>query len=95
MIEATGSLTTFASEYLQTHDVTDKFEVTPALMDQLQSFLSARKIQPAIGEWLRDRALIQSKLKQEIVNLKFGVDKGDEIEMRRDPLVLRALEKLR
>ena len=95
VIEATGSLTTFASEYLQAHDVTDKFEVTPALMDQLQSFLSARKIQPAIGEWLRDRALIQSKLKQEIVNLKFGVDKGDEIEMRRDPLVLRALEKLR
>ena len=95
VLDASGSLTTFASEYVQSHDVPETFEVTPAVMDQLQGFLSARDIRPGVGEWLRDRDLIQSKLKQEIFNLKFGVAKGDEIEMRRDPVVLRALLKLR
>jgi len=38
--------------------------------------------------------LIQSKLEQEIVNLKFGVEKGDQIEMQRDAVVLRAIESL-
>ena len=56
--------------------------------------LPQRGIQPGVADWLRDRDLIQSKLKQEIVNLKFGVEKGDQIEMQRDPVVLRAIESL-
>ena len=94
-IEASGSLITFAGEYIQAYDVAESFEVTPAILDQLQSFLAARQIQPGISDWLRDRDLIQSKLKQEIFNLKFGVAKGDEIDMRRDRVVLRALEKIK
>jgi hypothetical protein len=57
-------------------------------------YLSARRIQPGVAEWLRDRDLIQSKLKQEIVNLKFGVERGDQIEMLRDPVVQRAIQSL-
>ena len=57
-------------------------------------YLSARRIQPGVAEWLRDRDLIQSKLKQEIVNLKFGVERGDQIEMQRDPVVQRAIQSL-
>ena len=41
-----------------------------------------------------DRDLIQSKLKQVIVNLKFGVEQGDQIEMQRDPVVRRAIQTL-
>jgi carboxyl-terminal processing protease len=91
-LDATGSLTSFAGEYVQAHAIAEKFEVTPAILDQLQVFLSERNIRPGVGDWLRDRHLIQSKLKQEIVNLKFGVAKGDEIEVARDPVVKRALE---
>ena len=47
-----------------------------------------------ISEWLRDRDFIQSRLKQEIVNLKFGVERGDRIEMQRDPIVRRAVQSL-
>jgi carboxyl-terminal processing protease len=94
VLDASGALTTFASEYVQAHEISESFEVTPEILDQLQVFLSARRIQPSLGEWLRDRDLIQSKLKQEIVNLKFGVAKGDEIEMQRDPVVQRALSVL-
>src|SRR5579863_283956 len=39
-LDATGSLTTFAGEYVQTHDIKDEFEATPQILDQLQVFLS-------------------------------------------------------
>jgi carboxyl-terminal processing protease len=94
VLDATGALTTFAGEYVQGHDIKEDFEVTPQVLDQLQVFLSERNIRPGLGDWLRDRDLIQSKLKQEIFNLKFGVARGDEIEMRRDPVVQGALKKL-
>ena len=61
--------------------------MTPAMLDQLKVFLSERRIHPGVADWLSDRDVIQSKLKQEIVNLKFGVEKGDQIEMQRDPVV--------
>jgi carboxyl-terminal processing protease len=93
VLEASGVLTTFATEYLQAHaDLPETFDVTPALLDELKVFLSANQIQPSIGEWLRDRDLIQSRLKQEIINLKFGVEKGDRVELERDPVVKRALQ---
>ena len=95
VIEATGSLTTFATEYLQTHDVSGKLRGDAGDAGSTAGFLAARRIQPSISDWLRDRDSIQNRLKQDIFNLKFGVAKGDEIEMRTDPLVLRALEKLR
>ena len=94
VLEISGALTAFAGEYVQAHDIRDNFDVTPNLLDELKVYLSARKIQPGVAEWLRDRDLIQSKLKQEIVNLKFGVEKGDQIEMRRDLVVQRAVQSL-
>jgi len=94
VLSISGVLTTFASEYVRSHDIPDNFEVTPNLLDELKVYLSARKIQPGVAEWLREGDLIRSKLKQEIVNLKFGVERGDQIEMQRDPVVQRAVQSL-
>ncbi len=94
VLEATGAITTFAGEYVQNHEIGAQFEVTAATLDQLQAYLSERNIRPGVGDWLRDRDVIQSKLKQEIYNLKFGVEKGDQIELQRDPVVQKAAEIL-
>jgi carboxyl-terminal processing protease len=91
VLEASGSLTLFATEYVQTHDIGQNFQVTSEVLDQLKVFLSQRNIQPGVGDWLSNRDAIQVKLQQEIVNLKFGVAQGDQIEMQHDPLVQRAL----
>jgi carboxyl-terminal processing protease len=95
VMDASGSITSFASEYVQAHEIPADFEATPELLDELRAFLSARRIQPGVSDFLKDRAWIQSRLKQEIVSLKFGVAKGDEIEMRRDVVVQAAIRKLR
>jgi len=94
VLDASGSLTSFASEYVRAHKIAEGFEVTGAMLDELQLFLSARDIRPGVGDWLSHRQWIQSRLKQEIMTLAFGVAKGDEIELQRDPVVQRAISRL-
>jgi carboxyl-terminal processing protease len=94
VLDATGSLTNFATEYLRTHEIKPDYQVTPAVLDELRSFLSARKIQPSPSDWSSHREWIETRLKQELFTLAFGVSKGDEIEMQRDVVVQRAVMKL-
>jgi carboxyl-terminal processing protease len=94
VLDATGSITSFAGEYVQKHEIPGNFEVTPAILDELRVFLSGRNIRPGVGEWLSHREWLQSRLKQEIYTLKFGVAKGDEVEMLRDAVVQRAVKEL-
>lgn len=91
VLEGSGSLTAFATDYVRKHNVTNGFEMTPEILDEFQVYLAAHQIQPSVADWLNDRGWIESRLKQEIMNLAFGVAKGDEVEMQRDPVVRRAL----
>jgi len=95
VLDATGSLTSFAGEYLRTHTVGDDAQVTPEMLDLLKVFLSERSIQPPVTDWLTHRDWIVSRLQQEILTLKSGVARGDEIEMQRDPAIQAAIRKLR
>jgi len=94
VLDASGSFTNFATEYLRNNKVTADFEVTPQLMDEFRVFLSERGIQPGIAEWSPEREFIENRLKTEIFNQAFGVEKGDEVEAQRDPVILKALEVL-
>jgi carboxyl-terminal processing protease len=92
-LEATGSFPTFATEFLQRNrEVTPAFEVSDQVLDDLQQFLSQRNIRPGLAEWSREREWTRTRLKQEIFNQALGVEKGDEVEARRDPVVIKALE---
>ena len=89
------SFTTFAIDYFKKHpDVSQDFEVTGPLLDDFQLFLSQRNIQPGIGDWSRERDFIRNRLKTEIFNQAFGVEKGDEVEAQRDVQILKALEAI-
>jgi carboxyl-terminal processing protease len=93
-LEATGSFTNFATEYLSKHKVTDEFEVTSDVLDDFRLYLSQRQIQPSVSEWVVERSFLENRLKTEIFNQGFGVEKGDEIDARRDPVIRRAVEAL-
>jgi carboxyl-terminal processing protease len=94
VLDASGIMTQFATQYTQSNRVTDSLEVTPAILEEFQVYAGQRSIQPPVGEWLLDRAWIQNRLKQEIFNQALGVAKGDEVEAQRDPVVRAALAKL-
>ena len=95
VLEASGAFPTFATDYLSRHkDLKPDFTVTPAILDEFQVFLSERNIRPGIAEWSRERDIMQHRLQQEILNQAFGVEKGDEVEVRNDPVVKKALETM-
>ena len=96
VIEATNSFFDFAKQAVDKRlEVSEEFEVTPKLLDDFQLFLSERRIRPGLSEWSSTLEFIKSRLKQEIFNLAFGVEKGDEIEIRRDPEVQAALQAVK
>jgi carboxyl-terminal processing protease len=94
VLDASGIMTQFATQYTQSNRVTESFELTPAILEEFQVYAGQHSIQPPVGEWLLDRAWIQNRLKQEIFNQALGVAKGDEVEAQRDPVVRAALAKL-
>jgi len=93
-LDATGVITSFATEFTQKTKVTDAFEVTPSILEEFQVYAGERGIQPPVGEWARERDWLQSRLKEEIFNQALGVAKGDEVAAQRDPVVRAALEQL-
>ena len=92
VLDVSASFTNFATQYLRDHKVDAEFEVTPAMLDEFRGFLSDRQIRPGLGEWLAEREFVSNRLKTEVFNQAFGVEKGDEIEAQRDPAILKALE---
>ena len=93
-LDASGVLTSFATDYTHQHKIDDLFDVTPKILDEFQVFAAEHSIQPSMGEWSADRDWIQNRLKQEIVNQGLSVEKGDEVEAQRDPQVRAAVTKL-
>jgi carboxyl-terminal processing protease len=93
-LDASGMYTSFATDFIEKHKITDAFEVTPAVLEEFQVYAGQHSIQPPVGEWVRERAWVQSRLKQEIFNQALGVAKGDEVEAQRDPAVRAGLEKI-
>lgn len=94
VIEASGSLPNFATEYLSKHKITDEFEVTSDILDAFRTYLSDRNIRPGLAEWVVERTYVENRLKAEIFNQAFGVEKGDEIDVQRDPVIRKAIDAL-
>ena len=94
VMEQSASFTTFATEYLHDHKVDAAFSITPAFLDQFQAWLGDHRIQPSFAEWAAERDFVEVRLKAEIFNQAFGVDKGDEVEIQIDPQVQKAVEAL-
>jgi carboxyl-terminal processing protease len=92
VLEQSASFTSFATEFIRDHKITSGWEVPGETLDQFQTWLSERQIQPSLREWIENRDFIQSRLRTEIYNLALGVEKGDEVEAQSDPQIQKALE---
>jgi len=93
-LDASGTITSFATEFIQKIKVDGSFEITPSILEDFQVYSAEHGIQPPVGDWARERDWVQNRLKEEIFNQALGVAKGDEVLAQRDPVVRAALEKL-
>jgi carboxyl-terminal processing protease len=95
VVDASGALTAFATNYLTRHSpLPENFQLAPSVLDDLKVFLSERRIQPNVTEWSQERPWIANRLLEEIVTQAHGVAAGDEIGARRDPQIQAALHAL-
>jgi carboxyl-terminal processing protease len=94
VLDASGVFPVFATEYLRSHKVTEDFEATPQVVDQFRAFAAARGIQPGVGDWSLESEFVRDRIRIEVFNQALGVEKGDELEARRDPAILKALDVL-
>lgn len=92
VLEASGAFTMFATHYLQSNKITPDFQITGQVLDDFQLFLANHSIQPGVAEWSQARDFITNRLKTELFNQAFGVEKGDEVEAQQDPVIQKALE---
>lgn len=92
---STNAFLEFAREHVGRGSGFDaSYEPDNATLDAFQGFLAQRRIQPTLAEWSATLDYIRSMLKQEVLNLTVGVAAGDEVELRRDPVVLAAVREL-
>jgi carboxyl-terminal processing protease len=93
-LDASGCITSFATDYLQRNKIEADFEVTPPILDEFEAYAGVHGIQPSIGEWAAESDFLRNRIKTELFNQAFGVERGEQVELKRDPLVLKALELL-
>jgi carboxyl-terminal processing protease len=91
---ASGSFTSFATQYIRRHKVDQDFEVSPSLVDEFQAYAATLGIQPGPAEWASEGDYLRNRIKTEIFNQAFGVERGDQVELQRDPLIVKALDIL-
>jgi len=94
-LETSGLYPAFATDWLTRHrsEVKRDMEITPPLLDEFHQFLTQRNVTPSVGEWTAELQQMRHRMKQEILNQSLGVEAGDEVEIRHDPAVRRALQK--
>ncbi len=94
-LDSNGLVMAFATEWVKANPKPEPGFVLPLVtLDHYQQWLSARNVQPTLGDWSIDRDWILNRLEQEIVNLTLGVEIGDEVEARRDPQIQRGLAEI-
>ena len=83
----------FASEYLTLHGkVSEQFVPDDKTLEAFRIFLTRQRIQSPQEYWEQDREYLKLRIHCELFNLVFGLDAGDQVEVRGDPQVQQSLK---
>ena len=86
-----GYLTGFAEGYLTTHGkLTEPFEVSPEMLGDFKDSLERNGVRVPEEYWSRDQDKLALRLRVELTNLVYGLQRGDELATRGDPQVREA-----
>jgi carboxyl-terminal processing protease len=86
-----GYLTSYAETYLTTHGkLTEPFEVSPEMLEDFKATLERNGVRVPDEYWSKDQDYLNLKLKVELTNLVYGLERGNELETKGDPQVQQA-----
>ncbi len=81
----------FAQQYLERHGrVGEQFHADEGVLREFEAFVQQAGASVSRQEWERAIPFLQARVEAEILSQVFGIVKGDEAELRRDPQVQAA-----
>jgi hypothetical protein len=88
-----GLFTSFASDYLTLHGkVEESFEPDSKSLETFRDFLTRQQVRVPEEYWEADQAYLKVRIKTEIFNFVFGLERGNEVDLRGDPQVQKAAD---
>jgi hypothetical protein len=87
----------YAPEFFATHPnthVTKEWKPDTEVVDSFRSFLTAKGVQFTAEEFEHDRPWIADRLREELLVTAFSKDVSEQIRLRNDPEVLKAMDSL-
>ena len=86
-----GYLTSYAESYLTTHGkLAEPFEVSPDVLEDFKATLEHNGVRVPAEYWSMDQDSLKLRLKVELTNLVYGLERGDELATRGDPQAQQA-----
>ncbi len=87
-----GAFTDFASQYLTYHtDVNKSFNSDADVLSEFRNFLNSEGVRVPLEYWVQDQDYLKLRIKTAVFNLLYGLTAGDEVGIRGDPQVQKAL----
>ena len=94
-LDQRGLFTSFASDYLTTHsEVKKTFDPDQKVLAEFKDYLNRNGILAPAKYWAKDQALLETRIRTEIISLVFGLDLSNQIQTRHDPQVQKAVSIL-
>lgn len=88
-----GAFTDFASQYLTYHPQVGKsFNPDAHVLSEFRDFLSNERVRIPLQYWVADQSYLKLRIKTEVFNLVFGLKAGNEVKIKGDPQVQKALK---
>jgi carboxyl-terminal processing protease len=80
-----GYTTSYAESYLTTHGkLAEPFEISEEMLEDFKDTLLHYGVRVPVEYWSSDRDKLKLRLKVEITNLEYGLERGNEVETKGD-----------
>ncbi len=80
-----GYVTSYAESYLSVHGkLAEPFDVSPVMLEDFKQSLEGNGVRVPDGFWASDQDILKIRLKVELINLVYGLDRGEEVATRGD-----------
>jgi hypothetical protein len=84
-------MTSYAESYLTTHDkLAEPFEISPEMLEDFKATLMGNGVRVPDEYWSKDRDDLKLKLKVELTDLVYGLERGNAVETKGDPQAQQA-----
>jgi carboxyl-terminal processing protease len=90
-VTARGYLTNYAEAYLTSHGkLAESFEVSPEMLEDFKAALGGNGVRVPEEYWQKDQDVLKLRLKVELTNLVYGLERGERLATEGDPQVQQA-----